>query len=68
MLSRILLFAGMLFILTSLLVFKGIKIPFGRLPGDIIIRKENFSFYFPLATSVIISIILTVVFFLLHRR
>ncbi len=68
MLSRILLFAGMLFILTSLLVFKGIKIPFGRLPGDIIIRKENFSFYFPLATSVIISIILTVIFFLLHRR
>jgi len=68
MLSRILLFAGMLFILTSLLVFKGIKIPFGRLPGDIIIRKGNFSFYFPLATSVIISIILTVVFFLLHRR
>jgi len=68
MLSRILLFAGMLFILASLLVSKGIKIPFGRLPGDIIIRKENFSFYFPLATSVIISIILTVVFFLLHRR
>ncbi|HNS33325.1 MAG TPA: DUF2905 domain-containing protein [bacterium] len=68
MLSRILLFAGMLFILTSLLVFKGIKIPFGRLPGDIIIRKENFSFYFPPATSVIISIILTVIFFLLHRR
>jgi hypothetical protein len=34
-------------------------IPFGRLPGDIIVRRGNFSFYFPLATSIIVSILLT---------
>jgi len=44
------------------------KIPFGRLPGDIVIRKDNFTFYFPLATSIILSIILTVIFYFLGRR
>ena len=36
------------------------KLPFGRLPGDIYIEKENFSFYFPLTTGLLISIILSV--------
>ncbi len=44
------------------------KIPFGRLPGDIVIKKDNFTFYFPLATSIILSIILTVIFYFLGRR
>ena len=45
------------------------KIPgFGRLPGDILIKKENFTFYFPLTTSVIISLILTLVFMLWQKR
>ncbi len=34
----------------------------GKLPGDIIIKKENFTFYFPLATSILLSIILTLIF------
>ena len=34
-------------------------IPFGRLPGDLVIRRGNFSFYFPLATSIVLSILLT---------
>ena len=34
-------------------------VPFGRLPGDIYIRRGNFSFYFPLATSIVLSILLT---------
>ena len=39
------------------------KIPFlGRLPGDIYIKREKFSFYFPITTSIIISIILTILF------
>jgi hypothetical protein len=41
---------------------------FGRLPGDILIQKKNFTFYFPLATSIFISILLTLLFWLLGRR
>ncbi len=45
------------------------KIPgIGKLPGDIIIKKENFSFYFPLATCIIISIFLSILFSLFHRK
>jgi ABC-type Fe3+-siderophore transport system permease subunit len=40
----------------------------GRLPGDILIQKKNFTFYFPLATSILISIVLTLLFWILGRR
>ena len=40
----------------------------GRLPGDILIKKENFTFYFPLATSLFISLLLSFVLFLINRR
>ena len=42
-------------------------VPFGRLPGDIVVRRGNFSFYFPLATSIILSIVLTLLFALFRR-
>lgn len=45
------------------------KIPFlGKLPGDILIQRKNVTFYFPLATSILISIILSLVFWLWPRR
>lgn len=45
------------------------KIPFiGRLPGDFTIQRENFTFYFPLASSIVISILLTLFFSLFTRR
>jgi len=45
------------------------KIPYlGKLPGDIYIQKKNFTFYFPLATSILISVILSLVFWLWSRR
>jgi hypothetical protein len=40
----------------------------GRLPGDILIQKKNFTFFFPLATSVLISVLLTLLFWLFGRR
>jgi len=40
----------------------------GRLPGDIIVQRKNFTLYFPLATSILISLILTLIFWLLGRR
>lgn len=67
-LAKILLLAGILLVAAALLVEKGIKIPLGRLPGDIMIKKENFSFYFPVATSIIVSIILSVILYLAGRR
>jgi hypothetical protein len=49
----------------GLLVMLGV--PFGRLPGDIVVRRGNFGFYFPLATSIILSILLTLIFALFRR-
>jgi hypothetical protein len=42
-------------------------VPVGRLPGDIVVRRGNVSFYFPLATSIILSILLTLIFALFRR-
>lgn len=50
----------------GLLVHVGV--PLGRLPGDISYRRGNFSFYFPLTTSILASVLLTLVFWLLNRR
>jgi hypothetical protein len=50
-----------------IITFAG-KVPWlGRLPGDIYIKRENFTFYFPLATSIIISIIISLIFWLVKR-
>jgi ribose/xylose/arabinose/galactoside ABC-type transport system permease subunit len=52
-----------------LLLFRNSGIPFlGKLPGDIVIQKKNFTFYFPIATSILVSIILSLVFYFLSRK
>jgi hypothetical protein len=52
-----------------LLLFRNSGIPFlGKLPGDIFIQRKNFTFYFPLATSILLSIILTLIFYFLGRK
>jgi hypothetical protein len=67
-LGKMLVFLGIFIILIGLLLMIGDKIPFvGRLPGDIIIRKEKFTFYFPLATCILISLILTLLFSLFRK-
>jgi len=67
-LGKMLILLGVFIILIGLLLLIGEKIPWiGRLPGDIIIRKKNFTFYFPLATSILISIILTLLFALFRK-
>ena len=66
--GKMLILLGVLIIVIGLLLLVGEKIPWvGRLPGDIIIRKKNFTFYFPLATSIVISIILTLLFTLFRK-
>ena len=67
-LGKILILFGVLIIVIGLLLLVGEKIPWvGRIPGDIIIRKKNFNFYFPLTTSILISIILTLLFALFRK-
>jgi uncharacterized membrane protein len=55
--GKFLLMVGLVVAGIGLLMMAGI--PFGRLPGDIVIRRGNASFYFPLATSIVLSLILT---------
>ena len=61
--GRYLMIGGIILFVIGGLVFLASKfgIPFGRLPGDIRIERENFSFYFPLSSSIVISILLTIV-------
>lgn len=42
-------------------------LPIGRLPGDVIYRRRDFAFYFPLTTSILLSIVLSLVFYFLSR-
>ncbi|MFB1080555.1 DUF2905 domain-containing protein [Jeotgalibacillus sp. JSM ZJ347] len=60
----------MLIIAGAALLVAGFLLQFikaGRLPGDIVIKKENMTFYFPIVTSILISLILTGIFFLIGR-
>jgi membrane protein implicated in regulation of membrane protease activity len=59
-LGRMLMIVGGLLVLLGAVFTLGGRIPWlGRLPGDIIIERPNFTFYFPIATSILISIILS---------
>jgi hypothetical protein len=54
--------------LGGLLMLSGKISWLGKLPGDIVIQKKNFTFYFPLATSIVISVILSLILWLIGRR
>ncbi len=64
--GRLLIIVGLLIAAIGLLVTMGL--PIGRLPGDFTVRRGSFTFYFPLMTSIIASIILTLVMMFLLRR
>jgi hypothetical protein len=63
--GRTLILIGILIAAVGLLITLGV--PIGRLPGDFTIRRGNFSFYFPLTSSIIASIVLTVIMMFLRR-
>jgi hypothetical protein len=63
--GRTLIILGLLLAAAGLLISWGV--PVGRLPGDFVFRRGSFSFYFPLATSVIASIVLTLLLWFLRR-
>jgi hypothetical protein len=64
----LLLLGGIIVAIGALLLVAGrLNLPLGRLPGDIVYRGKHTVFYFPLATSIVLSIILTLVLWLLNR-
>jgi len=69
-LGRMIAVFGGVLVVVGLLLTLGPRLPFGigTLPLDIHIRRGNFSFYFPLGTSIVVSIVLTFVLGLLNRR
>jgi uncharacterized membrane protein YkgB len=67
-LGKMLILLGILIMAIGFLLLIGDKIPWvGKLPGDIIIKKEKFTFYFPLTTSILISIILSFLFWIFRK-
>jgi len=63
--GKLLVAAGLIIAGIGALVMLGV--PLGRLPGDIVVRRGNATFYFPLATSILISVILTLLLAFLRR-
>ena len=68
-LGRILIFVGgLLLVIGVVFVFAGkLNLPVGRLPGDIVYRGKNNTFYFPLMTSILLSVILSLVLYFVNR-
>ncbi len=68
-LGKLLIFCGVLLVVFGLILTWAGKanLPIGRLPGDIVYRGKNATFYFPLATSILISLVLSLVLYLVSR-
>ncbi len=67
-LGRVLLIIGVVLVIVGGLAALGIRLPFGRLPGDIAIEGERGGFYFPIVTMIVISVVLTILLNLFIRR
>jgi hypothetical protein len=67
--GKILIVIGLVIAIVGVLIAMGGKIPWiGRLPGDVTIKGKKFTFYFPLATSILISVILSLIFWFIRRK
>ncbi len=64
--GRLLIIIGLLFAAAGVLISLGL--PIGRLPGNFSYRRGNFGFYFPLATSILVSVVLTLLMWFFNRR
>ncbi len=66
--GRILIILGAVLIAAGLVILGIQKLPFiGKLPGDILIKRERFTFYFPIATSIIIGILMSLILYLINK-
>ena len=68
--GRMLIISGLVLVALGVLFLLGERLPvkFGRLPGDIVWRGKNTTVYFPIVTSILLSVILTFVLWLINRR
>lgn len=66
-LGRALIGAGLVVVAAGVLVLLAGRLGLGRLPGDLVYRRGNFTFYFPLMTSILLSLVLTALLWLLRR-
>ncbi len=67
-LGKLLIVFGLVLVVVGALLVLAGRLPWlGRLPGDILVKRENFTFYFPITTSILISIVLSVIFWLFRR-
>jgi len=67
-LGRVLLIIGVVLVVVGGLAMLGVRLPFGRLPGDIAIEGERGGIYFPIVTMIVVSVILTILVNLFLRR
>jgi membrane protein implicated in regulation of membrane protease activity len=65
--KTLMIFGGMLLVVGALLTLGGKLSWLGRLPGDIVIQRDNFSFYLPLGTCILLSVLLSILFALFRR-
>ena len=69
--GKLLITVGLVFVAVGTLILFADRLPFlrsiGRLPGDIVYRRGNFTFYFPWVTSIIVSVVLTLLFWIFGR-
>lgn len=66
-LAKLLVATGIALVVLGGLLLIGSRLGIGRLPGDIVIRRGNFTFFFPLATSILLSLLLTLLLWLFSR-
>ena len=66
-LGRTLILVGGILLLTGIALTAAGPLGLGRLPGDLIVRRGNFTFYFPLVTSILLSVVLSLIFWLFRR-
>ena len=67
--GRLLIMSGVVLLIVGcvFLVFGRTNLPFGRLPGDLLYRGKNTVFYFPIASSILLSVLLSLVFYLIGK-
>ena len=65
--AKALILIGLALTVAGLIWLVGERLGIGRLPGDIVIERQNFRFYFPLMTSLIVSVVLSLLLWLLSR-
>lgn len=66
-LSKILIFLGIILVVAGLLMLGAEKLGLGRLPGDIVLERDGFRLYLPITTSIIVSLALSLIFWLISR-